>query len=125
MTKREIFINLIQTEIFDKADIWTENYGEDYNTAAAFWEEFKNSKATANNKITENGKKVLLTMQEFEEEMNNMFTSKELAEKLETSGRSVGGVLRKLANDGYISKEGKNPIYYSLSEVGRQLDLKN
>ena len=125
MTKREIFINLIQTEIFDKADIWTENYGEDYNTAAAFWEEFKNSKATANNKITENGKKVLLTMQEFEEEMNNMFTSKELAEKLETSGRSVGGVLRKLANDGYISKEGKNPIYYSLSEIGRQLDLKN
>ena len=125
MTKREIFINLIQTEIFDRADIWTENYGEDYNTAAAFWEEFKNSKATANNKITENGKKVLLTMQEFEEEMNNMFTSKELAEKLETSGRSVGGVLRKLANDGYISKEGKNPIYYSLSEIGRQLDLKN
>ena len=81
MTKREIFINLIQTEIFDKADIWTENYGEDYNTAAAFWEEFKNSKATANNKITENGKKVLLIMQELEEEMRNMFTSKELAEK--------------------------------------------
>lgn len=125
MTKREIFINLIQTEIFDKADIWAENYGEDYNTAAAFWEEFKNSKATANNKITENGKKVLLMMQELEEEMSNMFTSKELAEKLETSGRSVSGVLRKLANDGYISKEGKNPIYYSLSEVGRQLDLKN
>lgn len=125
MTKREIFINLIQTEIFDKADIWAENYGEDYNTAAAFWEEFKNSKATANNKITENGKKVLLMMQELEEEMSNMFTSKELAEKLETSGRSVSGVLRKLVNDGYISKEGKNPIYYSLSEVGRQLDLKN
>lgn len=125
MTKREIFINLIQTEIFDKANIWTENYGEDYNTAAAFWEEFKNSKVAVNNKITENGKKVLLMMQELEEEMSNMFTSKELAEKLETSGRSVGGVLRKLANDGYISKEGKNPIYYSLSEVGRQLDLKN
>lgn len=125
MTKREIFINLIQTEIFDRADIWTENYGEDYKTAAAFWEEFKNSKVAVNNKITENGKKVLLMMQELEEEMNNMFTSKELAEKLETSGRSVGGVLRKLANDGYISKEGKNPIYYSLSEVGRQLDLKN
>ena len=125
MTKREIFINLIQTEIFDRADIWTENYGEDYKTAAAFWEEFKNSKVAVNNKITENGKKVLLMMQELEEEMSNMFTSKELAEKLETSGRSVGGVLRKLANDGYISKEGKNPIYYSLSEVGRQLDLKN
>ena len=125
MTKKEIFINLIQTEIFDKADIWAEKYGEDYKTAAAFWEEFKNSKVAVNNKITENGKKVLLMMQELEEEMSNMFTSKELAEKLETSGRSVGGVLRKLANDGYISKEGKNPIYYSLSEVGRQLDLKN
>lgn len=125
MTKREIFINLIQTEIFDRADIWAENYGEDYKTAAAFWEEFKNSKVAVNSKITENGKKVLLMMQELEEEMSNMFTSKELAEKLETSGRSVSGVLRKLANDGYISKEGKNPIYYSLSEVGRQLDLKN
>ncbi len=125
MTKREIFINLVQTEIFDKADIWAEKYGEDYNTAATFWEEFKKSKVVINNKITENGKKVLLMMQELEEEMNNMFTSKELAEKLETSGRSVGGVLRKLATDGYILKEGKNPIYYSLSEVGRQLDLKN
>ena len=125
MTKREIFINLIQTEIFDKADIWAEKYGEDYNIATAFWEEFKNSKATVNNKITENGKKILLFMQENEEAMNNMFTSKEIAEAFFTSGRSIAGSMRKLVSDKFVSKEGKDPIRYSLTETGKNLNLKN
>lgn len=124
MTKREIFINLIQTEIFDKADIWAENYGEDYNIATTFWEEFKNSKVTVNNKITENGKKILLFMQENEEAMNNIFTSKEIAEAFFTSGRSIAGSMRKLVSDEFVSKEGKDPIRYSLTEAGRSLSLK-
>lgn len=125
MTKREIFINLIQTEIFDKADIWAEKYGEDYNIAIAFWEEFKNSKATVNNKITESGKKILLFMQENEETMNNVFTSKEIAEAFFTSGRSIAGSMRKLVSDKFVSKEGKDPIRYSLTETGKNLNLKN
>ena len=61
----------------------------------------------------------------FEEAMNNIFTSKEIAEALFVSGRSVSGSMRKLFGDGYVDKEGNNPIKYSLTDLGRDLSLKN
>ena len=56
--------------------------------------------------------------------MNNVFTSKEIAEAFFTSGRSIAGSMRKLVLDKFVSKEGKDPIRYSLTEAGRSLSLK-
>ena len=118
MTKKEAFIKIIQTEIFDRTDIYAENYPDEYELAASFWEDFKDGKVKNSGAMTENGKKLLSWMQENVDTMTNLFTSKEIAEGLFTSGRSVAGSMRKLVTDGYVEKVGKDPVQYSLTEKG-------
>ena len=125
MTKKEKFIKLIQTEIFDRADIWSENYEEDWLDVVSFWEEFKNGKVKNSGAMTENGAKILAWMQENVDSMNNIFTSKEAAEALFTSGRSIAGSMRKLVNDGYVDKVGKDPVQYSLTDAGKNYQFDN
>ena len=125
MTKKEAFIKIIQTEIFDRTDIYAENYPDEYELAASFWEDFKDGKTKNSGAMTENGKKLLSWMQENVDTMTNLFTSKEAAEALFTSGRSIAGSMRKLVNDGYVEKTGKDPVQYSLTEVGKNYQFDN
>ena len=125
MTKKETFIKIIQTEIFDRTDIYAENYPDEYGLAASFWEDFKDGKAKNSGAMTENGKKLLSWMQENVDTMTNLFTSKEAAEALFTSGRSIAGSMRKLVNDGYVEKTGKDPVQYSLTEAGKNYQFDN
>jgi DNA-binding PadR family transcriptional regulator len=125
MTKKEKFIKLIQAEIFDRADIWSKNYEEDWEDVTSFWEEFKNGKVKNSGAMTENGQKILAWMQENVNSMNNIFTSKEAAEALFTSGRSIAGSMRKLVNDGYVDKVGKDPVQYSLTDAGKNYQFDN
>lgn len=125
MTKKEAFIKIIQTEIFDRMDIYAENYPDEYGLAASFWEDFKDGKVKNSGAMTENGKKLLSWMQENVDTMTNLFTSKEAAEALFTSGRSIAGSMRKLVNDGYVEKTGKDPVQYSLTEVGKNYQFDN
>ena len=57
--------------------------------------------------------------------MNNIFTSREAAEALFTSGRSIAGSMRKLVNDGYVDKVGKDPVQYSLTDAGKNYQFDN
>ena len=123
MTKKEAFIKIIQTEIFDRTDIYAENYPDEYELAASFWEDFKDGKTKNSGAMTENGKKLLSWMQENVDTMTNLFTSKEAAEALFTSGRSIAGSMRKLVNDGYVEKTGKDPVRYSLTEAGKNYQI--
>ena len=125
MTKKEAFIKIIQTEIFDRMDIYAENYPNEYELAASFWEDFKDGKVKNSGAMTENGKKLLSWMQENVDTMTNLFTSKEAAEALFTSGRSIAGSMRKLVNDGYVEKTGKDPVQYSLTEAGKNYQFDN
>lgn len=125
MTKKEAFIKIIQTEIFDRMDIYVENYPDEYELAASFWEDFKDGKVKNSGAMTENGKKLLSWMQENVDTMTNLFTSKEAAEALFTSGRSIAGSMRKLVNDGYVEKTGKDPVQYSLTEAGKNYQFDN
>lgn len=125
MTKKEAFIKIIQTEIFDRTDIYAENYPDEYELAASFWEDFKDGKVKNSGTMTENGKKLLSWMQENVDTMTNLFTSKEAAEALFTSGRSIAGSMRKLVNDGYVEKTGKDPVQYSLTEAGKNYQFDN
>ena len=125
MTKKEAFIKIIQTEIFDRTDIYAENYPDEYELAVSFWEDFKDGKVKNSGVMTENGKKLLSWMQENIDTMTNLFTSKEAAEALFTSGRSIAGSMRKLIADGYVEKTGKDPVKYSLTEAGKSYQLEN
>ena len=125
MTNKEAFIKIIQKEIFDNDDIYGENYEQEFPLAMAFWEDFKNGKIKNSGAMTENGKKLLSWMQENIDTMTNLFTSKEAAEALFTSGRSIAGSMRKLVADGYVEKTGKDPVQYSLTEAGKNYQFDN
>lgn len=62
-------------------------------------------------------------MQENWEKRNNLFKASDIAEGLFTSGRSVSGSMKKLVSDGYVVKEGKDPVIYSLTEETKSLSL--
>ena len=122
MTDKESFLDYVGRiiEEFDK-DITKTAHGEQVRR---YWKALLDGEET-DKKVTENGQKILIFMQENEEAMNNIFTSKEIAEALFVSGRSISGSMRKLFGDGYINKEGNNPVKYSLTNLGRNLSLKN
>ena len=125
MTKKEKFINFIQSEIFDNPiNIYGEPWEEDWDDICSFWEDYKKCLAPSKD-MTENGLKVLTWMQEHIEEMSNVFTAKEIGEGLFTSGRSISGSMKKLVNDGYVEKIGKNPVQYSLTESGKLYHIDN
>ena len=127
MNTKELFIKVVDAilkdvELTDYVNFFSE---DELNIAFDFWEKFKASpQATENNdKLTENGAKVLKWMQENEATMANTFTSKEIAEGLFTSGRSIAGSMRKLVADEYVDKTGKNPIQYSLTDKGKSVNV--
>ena len=126
MTKKERFIEFVN-ELMELADLseWDEGEKEVWKDAFDFFEELKNNKVKAVKEMTENGVKLLSWMQENKEKMSNVFTSKEVAEGLFTSGRSIAGTMRKLVNDGYVKKTGKDPVQYSLTEAGENYQLDN
>ena len=122
MTKKERFIEFVN-EIMDAAmvDTWDDATKEDWKDAFDFFEDLKNNKEKNAGTMTENGKKLLSWMQENVDSMSNLFTSKEIAEALFTSGRSVAGSMKKLVSNGYVEKTGKDPVRYSLTEEGKNL----
>lgn len=134
MTDKEIFIKFIEIaiEIADNEIVYFKGVNEKYNLttdeydiAIKYWNNFKNGKVKNSGAMTENGKKLLSWMQENVDTMTNLFTSKEAAEALFTSGRSIAGSMRKLVNDGYVEKIGKDPVQYSLTEAGKNYQFDN
>lgn len=123
MTKKEAFINFVNY-FFEDSDVRFEKNNE-FQLAKEFFEEFKNGKIKNSGAMTENGQRILSWMQENVDTMTNLFTSKEAAEALFTSGRSIAGSMRKLVNDGYVEKTGKDPVQYSLTEAGKNYQFDN
>ena len=71
--------------------------------------------------LTENGKAVLLFMRNHPE--TRLWKSKDLAEQMGISSRGASGSMRKLVNDGFCEKLGKDPVIYSLTEYGKTYEI--
>lgn len=56
---------------------------------------------------------------------NSKNKSKDIADGMNISSRKVSGAIRKLVNDGFVDKFGSNPVIYSLTEKGRNFDIKD
>lgn len=74
---------------------------------------------TSNDKpiLTDNGKLILDYMQK--NPTIPMFKAKDIADGLYTNSRGVSGAIRKLVNDGFCEKVGKDPVVYTLTEKGK------
>lgn len=116
MTNKEIFIKSIQEEIDNGMELPDE--------AIAYFEELKNGKASLGG-LTVNGKIILGFLQNNFEQYNNIFTSKNIAEKIGVPSRSVSGAIRKLVSDSYVRKLNSNPVSYELTDLGKDFQIDN
>lgn len=88
--------------------------------AQEFFDELQSGAAAAS-PITEKGLNVLKFMVANRDRYNNIFKSQSIAADLGISSRTVSGTMRKLVADGFVHKEGQNPVCYSLTEQGAQM----
>jgi DNA-binding MarR family transcriptional regulator len=88
-----------------------------------YFETVKQKKTTKREEMTDNGKAIIGYMQDTYEETDNKFLSKDIAEGLFTSSRSVSGAMRKLVTDGYVDKNDDSPIVYSLTDLGKEYSI--
>ena len=70
--------------------------------------------------ITDSGKIILDYMQKSD---LPMFKAKDIADGLYISSRAVSGSLRKLVTDGFCEKVGTDPVVYTLTEKGKNIEI--
>lgn len=117
MSKKEKFIE----EIFKLMQDAPENFLSP--DALDFWNGLQLSGNNGKPKFTDNGKLVLQYMQDNKDQYNNLFKAKEIGEGLGISSRTASGAMRKLVTDGYIEKVGSDPVVYSLTTSGIEVDI--
>ena len=52
-----------------------------------------------------------------------MWKARDIAEGLFISSRAVSGAMRKLVTDGFVEKVGQDPVIYSITEKGKNIDI--
>ena len=116
MSKKQEFINYVQELI---------NYANDNvvpnDDAKSYWTAFMTTQEKEKPMFTDNGKLIMNCLK------NNldkeMWTAKDIAEELFVSSRTVSGAIRKLITDGFVEKVGQDPIIYSLTELGKNIEI--
>ena len=116
MSKKESFIKMVQ-------DLIEQSIAELPEDGLVYFEALKESKSAEKPAFTDNGKLIMLHMKEKFEEVNNLFKAKDIAEGIFVSSRSVSGAIRKLVTDGYVEKVGQDPIIYSLTALGKEVEI--
>lgn len=71
--------------------------------------------------FTDNGKLILKFLQEHQD--TPMWKARDVAEGLFISSRAVSGAMRKLVTDGFVEKVGQDPVIYSLTDNGKNIDI--
>lgn len=117
MNKKQEFISYVETliEIVGTAVEMPEN-------ASIYWEAFKGTNSEEKPMFTENGKKILTFLQNNYDDTIS-FKSKDLAEQMELSSRTVSGSMRKLVSDGYVEKISQDPVIYILTKDGKNVEI--
>ena len=110
MSKKQKFIEWISENVN------VEDMPED---VASYWNGFIITKEKEKPAFTDNGKMILQYMQTA---VGTHFTSKEMAEALTASSRTVSGAMRKLVTDGYVEKVGADPVVYEITDKGKAIE---
>ena len=113
--RKKVFIETVERLFYnaeDPLDIPTD--------AVLFFEDYKKSASTAK-AFTEKGIAIIKEMRE----VNDWISAKSLGERMDISGRSVSGTMRKLVTDGYIEKQAGNPASYKITDKGMTCEFDN
>ena len=123
MNKKELFVMMVEA-FLEKGTVEGTLSTSQLDEAIAYFNAFKSTQDKKADKpqFTDNGKLILKAMIENNEERANMFSAKQIAEYAFITSRQVSGAIRKLVTDGYCEKVGQDPIIYSLTDLGKQID---
>ena len=83
-----------------------------------YWNQFKND-SSKKTEFTKNGKAILIFLKEHQD--TELWKSKDIAEEMFISSRTVSGAMRKLVSDGYVDKVGQDPVIYTLTQKGKEV----
>ena len=117
MSKKSKFIEFVDDALFSKVDI-----NEVDSDIVAYWEALKGTGDVEKPTFTDNGKLVMEYLKGLPEG-GPALKSREIAEALFVSSRSVSGAMRKLVTDGFVEKIGQDPVMYSLTEKGKNIEI--
>lgn len=116
MSKKQKFIEAVEEALFSKIDL-----NELDQDVVDYWIAFK-GKDEDKPPFTDNGKLILKYLQEHIEDVP-MAKARDIGEGLFISSRTVSGAIRKLVSDGYVEKIGQDPVVYTLTEKGKQVEI--
>ena len=124
MNKKDLFVMMVEA-FLEKGTVEGILSTSQLDEAIAYFNAFKSTQDKKADKpqFTDNGKLILKAMIENNEERANMFSAKQIAEYAFITSRQVSGAIRKLVADGYCEKVGQDPIIYSLTDPGKQIDV--
>lgn len=71
--------------------------------------------------FTDNGKLILQFLKDHQE--TQLYKARDIADGLAISSRSVSGAIRKLVTDGYVEKVGQDPVIYSITQKGIDIEI--
>ena len=108
---KEKFIKNIETLI--------EKYPDEFSEESISYFNALKDVSTEKETLTEKGKDILRAMRE----LDKMVKAKDIADFMGVSSRGVSGSMRKLCNDGYVEKIGKDPIIYALTDLGKEIEI--
>ena len=117
MSKKSKFIEFVDDALFSKVDI-----NEVDSDIVAYWEALKGTGDVEKPTFTDNGKLVMEYLKGLPEG-SPALKAREIAEALFVSSRSVSGAMRKLVTDGFVEKIGQDPVMYSLTEKGKNIEI--
>ena len=116
MTKKEKFIECVEDALFSKIDL-----NELDPDIVAYWQALKGNSDDNKPMFTDNGKLILQFLRD--NQSTPMWKAKDIAEGLFISSRGVSGAMRKLVTDGYVEKVGQDPVIYSITDNGKNIDI--
>lgn len=121
MSKKTEFVNYIEN-VFATLKTQGIQIAEMNEDAAAYWAGLSTGlDADGKPAFTDNGKLILQFLQN--SSGTEPLTSKQIAEGIGVSSRSVSGSIRKLVNDNYVEKVGQEPCTYFITTKGKEVNV--
>ena len=117
MSKKQEFINYVN-ELIAAAGPSVQPTED----ASLYWSAFCGLDENGEKSLfTDNGKLIIKFLQDNID--TPMWKARDIAEGLFINSRAVSGAMRKLVSDGYVEKVGQNPVIYSMTENGKNIEI--
>lgn len=116
MSKKQEFIKYVNELIIAAPNV------QPNEDASLYWSAFCGLDENGEKPLfTDNGKLILKFLQEHPE--TPMWKARDIAEGLFISSRAVSGAMRKLVTDGFVEKVGQDPVIYSITDNGKNIEI--